>query len=98
MNPSPDITVYAANRFWWLADGRSTEGWSGASLVDTQGSAGTYVGQTWELNGRWDAHENLAMQVGWQVLMKGNFASYAPGAPTDLGNVNYWYVESLVRF
>lgn len=98
LSPSPDITVYAANRFWWLADGRSTEGWSGASLVDTSGRAGSYVGQTWELNGRWDAHENLAVQVGWQVLMKGNFASYAPDAPTDIGNVNYWYVQSLVRF
>lgn len=98
LTPSPDITVYAANRFWWLADGKSTEGWSGASLVDTSGSAGNYVGQTWELNGRWDAHDNLALQVGWQVLMKGNFANYAPGAPTDRGNVNYWYVESLVRF
>lgn len=98
LNPSPDITIYAANRFWWLADGNSTEGWSGASLVDTSGGAGNYVGQTWELNGRWDAHENLALQVGWQVLMKGNFANFAPGAPTDIGNVNYWYVESLVRF
>ena len=98
LNPTPNITIYAANRFWWLADGNSTEGWSGASLVDTSGSAGNYVGQSWELNGRWDAHDNLAIQVGWQVLMKGNFANYAPGAPTDHGNVNYWYVESLIRF
>jgi Alginate export len=98
LNPAPNITLYAANRFWWLADQRSTEGWSPANLVDTSGKAGSYVGQTWELNGRWDAHENLAVQVGWQVLMKGNFAEYAPDAPSNHSNVNYWYVQSLVRF
>jgi Alginate export len=98
LNPNEDLTFYAANRFWWLADPRSTSGWSNANLVDLSGKAGSFVGQTWELNGRWDAHENLALQVGWQILMKGNFARYAPGAPTDQNNVNYWYVQTLVRF
>jgi len=46
----------------------------------------------------WDAHDNIAFQVGWQVLMKGNFARYAPGAPTNQDNVNYWFVQTEVRF
>ena len=96
--PHRDLTLYAGNRFWWLADPRSTTGWANAELVDTSGSAGSYIGQTWELNGRWDAHDNIAFQVGWQVLMKGNFALNAPGAPTDHSNVNYWFVQTEVRF
>jgi len=96
--PHRDFAFYVANRFWWLADPRSTTGWANAQLVDTSGSAGSYVGQTWELNGRWDAHDNIAFQVGWQVLMKGSFARYAPGAPTNHDNVNYWFVQTEVRF
>lgn len=96
--PHRDLTFYAANRFWWLADNKSTMGWSSANLVDTTGKSGGYVGQTWELNGRWDAHDNVAFQIGWQVLMKGNFALHAPGAPTNHNNVNYYYVQTELRF
>jgi hypothetical protein len=96
--PHRDLTLYAANRFWWLADPRSTTGWANAQLVDTSGQAGSYIGQTWELNGRWDAHDNISFQLGWQVLMKGNFALYAPDAPTDSSNVNYWFVQTEIRF
>lgn len=98
LSPSPDIRFYAANRFWWLADARSTSGWSNALLVDTAGTAGSYIGQTWELNGAWEPHENIAFQTGWQILMKGNFAKNAPSAPTNQNNVNYWYVETMLRF
>ena len=97
LQPTEDFGVYAANRFWWMADPRSTQGWSNANLVDTSGQAGSFIGQTWELNARWDAHENLAFQAGWQVLMKGNFAQYAPGAPSDHDNVNYWFFQTQLR-
>ena len=42
---------------------------------------GSYVGETFEANARWDAHANIAFQAGWQVLMKGDLASYGTGAP-----------------
>ena len=95
--PHRDVTLYMANRFWWLADPRSSMGWSAAKLVDTSGKAGSFVGQTWELNARWDAHENIAFQAGWQVLQKGSFAMNAPGAPKDHSNVNYFFVQTEVR-
>jgi hypothetical protein len=96
--PHRDIALVAANRYWWLADNKSTTGWSQANLVDTTGSSGSYVGQTWELNGRWDALDNIAFQVGWQILMKGAFAKQAPGAPTNHNNVNYYFVQTELRF
>ena len=96
--PHPDLLIYIANRFWWLADPRSTTGWSTAKLVDPTGKAGSYLGQSWELNARWDAHENVAFQAGWQVLQKGGFAMNAPGAPKDHGNVNYFFVQTELRF
>ena len=97
LSPTPDLTFYAGNRFWWLADSRSTQGWDNANLIDTTGQAGSFIGQTWELNLRWDAMDNLALQTGWQVLMKGNFAEYAPGAPSNHDNVNYWYFQTQIR-
>jgi hypothetical protein len=96
--PYRDFTVTATNRFWWLADNKSTLGWSQANLVDTTGSSGSYVGQSWELNGRWDAFDNVAFQIGWQVLMKGGFARNAPGAPVNHNNVNYYFLATEFRF
>jgi hypothetical protein len=96
--PHRDFTFYAANRFWWLADSKSSMGWAAASLTDPTGKSGSYIGQTWELNGRWDAHDNFAIQVGWQVLMKGYFATHAPGAPANHNDVNYYYVQTEFRF
>lgn len=97
LQPTRDVFLYAANRFWWLADSRSTQGWDNANLVDTTGQSGSYIGQTWELNARWDIHDQFAVQAGWQVLMKGTFAQSAPGAPLDHGNVNYWFVQTQFR-
>lgn len=97
LQPTQDVALFAAHRFWWLADPRSTQGWDNANLVDLTGQAGSYIGQTVELNARWDVHDNLALQVGWQVLMKGGFAENAPGAPLDHSNVNYWFVQTQFR-
>lgn len=96
-NPRPDVFVYTVYRQWWLADGRALTGWSNANLVDTTGKAGSHIGQSVEVSARWDLDYNLAFQTGWQILMKGRFAEMAPGAPTDHGAVNYFYVETQFR-
>lgn len=96
-NPDKDVFVYLINRYWWLADGRSPVGWSQANLSDPSGRSGNYVGSTVELAGRWDLSYNLSFQAGWQILMKGQFATSAPGAPTDHGDVNYFYLETQFR-
>ncbi len=40
----------------------------------------------------------LALEGGWTALLKGDFAKNAPGAPSDHSNVNYFYVQSEIRF
>ena len=58
-------------------------GWSSGSVYNaTTGKnyQGSYIGETIELNARWDAHQNVAFQAGWQVLMKGDLASKGTGA------------------
>ena len=82
--PIRDVTVYLNQRWWWLADATSTAGWQSAGIYNPQNHAnyrGSYVGETFEANARWDAHANIAFQAGWQVLMKGDLASYGTGAP-----------------
>jgi hypothetical protein len=96
-NPEKDVFVYFVHRLWWLADGRSPVGWSEALLSDPTGRSGSYVGDTVEVAARWDLAYNLSFQAGWQILMKGQFAKTAPGAPTDHGDVNYFYLESQFR-
>ncbi|QFY43812.1 hypothetical protein F6R98_15225 [Candidatus Methylospira mobilis] len=81
--PHRDVTVYVNQRWWWLADAYSTSGWAGTNIFNSTSGKnyqGSYVGQTIELNARWDAHENVSFQAGWQVLMKGDLAISGTGA------------------
>jgi len=81
--PHRDVTVYLNQRWWWMADAYSTSGWSSGGVYNaTTGKnyQGSYIGETIELNARWDAHQNVAFQAGWQVLMKGDLASKGTGA------------------
>jgi len=72
--------------------------WQPADLWDPTGTAGDFMGQTVELATRWDPHDNIALEAGWTALIKGGFAKNAPGAPIDHDNVNYFYVQSEIRF
>lgn len=114
--PHRDVTIYLNQRWWWMADASSTAGWASAGIFNPMNRVnyqGSYIGETLELNARWDAHYNVAFQGGWQVLMKGNLAIYGTGAPgitcngvttsSCLGshpngsNVNYFFVQTEIR-
>lgn len=56
------------------------------------------MGHTVELSVRWDPRYNLSLELGWNYLIKGGFARNAPEAPVDHDNVNYFYVQTEVRF
>jgi hypothetical protein len=97
--PHRDVAAFVAYRAWWMADSKAP--WQqaqGISLVDPTGKAGDFLGHTVELSARWDAHENIAFEAGWNYLIKGNFARNAPGAPTNHDNVNYFYAQMQLRF
>ena len=94
--PHRDVSGFIAYRAWWMADASAP--WGPAGLWDPTGQSGDFMGQTIELATRWDAHDNVALEAGWTVLIKGDFAKNAPGAPTDHSNVNYFYAQSEIRF
>ena len=94
--PHRDLTAFLAYRAWWMADARAP--WQPADLWDPTGKAGDFMGQTVEFATRWDPHDNIALEAGWTTLIKGDFARNAPGAPIDHANVNYFYVQSEIRF
>ena len=96
MVPHRDVSSFLAYRAWWMADAKAP--WIPAGLSDPTGQAGDFMGQTIEFATRWDAHDNSALEAGWTALIKGDFAKNAPGAPTDHSNVNYFYVQSELRF
>lgn len=96
VTPHRDVAAFVAYRAWWMADSKAL--WQPANLIDPTGHSGDFMGHTVELSGRWDAHENIALEAGWAYLIKGNFARNAPGAPADHDNVNYAYVQTQLRF
>lgn len=96
VTPHRDVSSFLAYRAWWLADSRAA--WQPANLVDPTGRSGDFIGHTIEFSTRWDALENISFEGGWIYLIKGDFAKYAPGAPTNHDNVNYLYVQTELRF
>ena len=94
--PHRDLTGFVAYRAWWMADSKAL--WQPAGLIDPTGKAGDFMGHTVELSARWDPRDNLSLEAGWNYLIKGNFARNAPGAPTNHDNVNYFYVQTMLRF
>jgi hypothetical protein len=94
--PHRDLTSFIAYRAVWMAN--ATAPWAIAELWDPTGKSGDFLGQTVEFALRWDPHDNLAFEVGWETLIKGEFAKNAPGAPSDHDNVNYFFLQSEIRF
>lgn len=94
--PYRDVTSFLAYRAWWMADPKAL--WQPANLIDPTGRSGDFMGHTVELAIRWDAHDNVSLEGGWNYLIKGNFARNAPGAPTNHDNVNYFYAQTELRF
>lgn len=93
--PHRDLTGFLAYRAWWMADSKAL--WQPANLIDPTGKAGDFMAHTVEVAIRWDAHDNIALEGGWQYLIKGNFARNAPGAPTNHDNSNYFYIQTELR-
>ena len=94
--PHRDVAAFLAYRAWWMADSKAA--WQSANLIDPTGKAGDFLGHTVELSVRWDAHENVAIETGWNYFMKGGFARNAPDAPANHDNVSYLYVQTEFRF
>lgn len=96
VNPRSDVSAFVGHRLVWLAN-RKDE-WVGTGLKDATGKSGDFVGHLIEASARWDVNTNLALETGWAHLVKGRFAQTAPKAPVDQQDVDYFYVQSLVRF
>ncbi|MGY6215898.1 alginate export family protein [Methylolobus aquaticus] len=94
--PHRDLTGFVAYRAWWMANARAS--WQPAGLIDPTGKSGDFLGHTVEFSMRWDARDNVSLEAGWNTLIKGTFARNAPDAPTNRDNVNYFYVQTMVRF
>ncbi len=93
--PRPNLQATLIHRAVWLASANDV--WSPAGLRDRDGASGTFIGQQTDLSVRWDVNSSLNLETGWAALFKGEFAQQAPSAP-DPGDVNYFYVQSLLRF
>jgi len=96
LSPDPDFITFLAYRAWWMADSKAM--WQAARLIDPTGQSGDFLGHTVEISARWDPRINLSFEAGWNYLLKGNFARNAPGAPSNHDNVNYFYVQTMIRF
>jgi hypothetical protein len=95
LNPRADVNVFFQHRQVWLATDQDE--WVGTGLRDRTGRSGNFVGHMYEVSGRWDVNASLVLETGWTRLARGEFAREAPGAPAGR-NVDYFYVQSLLRF
>jgi hypothetical protein len=95
VSPRSDVQVTLSHRAFWLAQAK--DAWTTANLQDPTGRSGNYVGQQLDLSTRWDFNSSLNFETGYTHLFKGSFAKNAPRAPAPV-DVDYFYVESMLRF
>jgi hypothetical protein len=94
-SPLSNVQVGLSHRFYWLAEKK--DAWTTSGLSDAKGKTDDYIGHQIELTSRWDVHSSLNFETGWAHLFKGEFAKNAPKAP-DTQDVDYFYVQSMLRF
>ncbi|MCC6214138.1 MAG: alginate export family protein [Polyangiaceae bacterium] len=88
VQPHRTLDAFAAYRLVWLAAKR--DAWTTAGVRDPSGGSGAYVGQQLELRVRWHvAPKNLALEVGGAHLVRGEFATDAPGGRTPNATLGY---------
>jgi len=93
--PRSDVQLGLAHRLYWLAEDKDS--WTSANLRDPTGRTDNFIGQQLELMARWDVNSSLNFETGYAHLFKGTFAKETANAP-DKGDVNYVYVQSMLRF
>jgi len=94
--PRSDVQLGLSHRLYWLAEDKDS--WTSANLRDTTGRTDNFIGQQLELTARWDFNSSLNFETGWAHLFKDTFAKETTNAPTDKDDVNYVYVQSMLRF
>ncbi|MEL7028227.1 MAG: alginate export family protein, partial [Pseudomonadota bacterium] len=75
-----------------------TDAWRQAGLRDQTGQSGRTIGN--HISGRvraWLREDRVRLAVGGAILLKGEFARNAPGAP-DTGDTGYAYVQLTTKF
>jgi len=93
--PRSDLKFNARYRAFWLAADK--DAWVPANLRDPTGNTDDHIGEQLEMSARWNFNSSLNFEAGWAHLFKGAFAKEAPGAPPPK-DVDYFYVESMLRF
>lgn len=93
--PRSDVQAILSHRVFWLAS--ATDAWTTSGLQDRTGRSGDFVGHQLDLSTRWDVNSSLNLETGWAHLFKGQFAKKAPSAPNGQ-DINYFYVQSMLRF
>ncbi len=77
--PHRTVDAFAGYRLFWLASSR--DAWTTAALRDPSGNSGNFVGQQIEGRIRWHLFpKNFSIEVGSAYLIRGRFATDAPGA------------------
>lgn len=94
--PRSDVQLGLSHRFYWLAEDKDS--WTTANLRDSTGRTDNFVGQQLELTARYDFNSSLNFETGYAHLFKGTFAKDTANAPTNKDDVNYFYVQSMLRF
>jgi Alginate export len=79
VQPHQTVDAFTAYRLVWLASAR--DAWTPGPLRDPSGDSGSFVGQQLEARVRWHVvPRSLSFDLGGAVLVRGDFASHAPGA------------------
>lgn len=99
LSPTPTVRLMMSHRAFWLAEKRGA--FVGSGLQDPTGQAGSFLGNLFDLNLRWDPQfsywKRMAIDVGFTHLFKGDYFDKVAQSPGS-SDTNYGYTQVTFKF
>ncbi|SEN21280.1 alginate export family protein [Nitrosomonas marina] len=99
LSPTPTVSFMMSHRAFWLAEKKGA--FVGTGLQDTTGQAGSFIGNLFDLNLRWNPKfsywKRMSFDIGYTHLFKGNYFDKVPDGPGSR-DTNYGYTQVTFKF
>ncbi|HBV21200.1 MAG TPA: alginate export family protein [Nitrosomonas sp.] len=99
VSPTPTLRFMVSHRAFWLADKNAA--FVGSGLQDPTGQAGSFLGNLFDLNLRWDPQtsflKRMSLDVGFTHLFKGSYFKRVAQSP-GTQDTNFGYTMLTFKF
>ena len=100
LKPTPTVSLMMSHRAFWLADKQGV--FVGSGLQDVTGNSGSFLGNLFDLNLRWDPKfsylKRMSFDFGYTHLFKGDYFDKVDNGIAGGKDTNYGYTQVTFKF